>query len=79
MTNYAKQYDHDLPDKSATEAVGDFNRFPRWMWRNDVVIEFLDWLKNHNSKLEERLRIGFYGLDLYSLHESRDARLYFLR
>ena len=75
MTNYVKQYNH-IVDQNATDSVGDFLRFPRWMWRNDVVVEFIEWLKKHNSKLESNLRIGFYGLDLYSLHESRDSRLY---
>ena len=26
-------------------ALGDFVRFPRWMWRNIVVVEFVEWLR----------------------------------
>ena len=36
-------------DPDATEALGDFTRFPRWMWRNDVVVDFLTRLKRRNE------------------------------
>src|SRR5579872_4325882 len=28
-------------DIDATEALADFRRFPTWMWRNTVVVEFI--------------------------------------
>src|SRR6186713_1290107 len=31
-------------DKTASQSLGDFRRFPRWMWRNSVVLEFVEWL-----------------------------------
>ena len=66
----------DEPD--AASALGDFTRFPRWMWRNDVVVEFLQWLRGHNATRVFRQRVGFYGLDLYSLHTSMEAVLRYL-
>ena len=66
----------DEPD--AASALGDFTRFPRWMWRNDVVVDFLTWLRAHNAGRQFRERTGFYGLDLYSLHTSMDAVLRYL-
>ncbi|KAG2436740.1 hypothetical protein HXX76_006264 [Chlamydomonas incerta] len=36
------------PDASADEALGDYKRFPRWMWRNRTVAEFVEWLRDHN-------------------------------
>jgi erythromycin esterase-like protein len=66
----------DEPD--AASALGDFTRFPRWMWRNDVVVEFLTWLRGQNAGKTFRERAGFYGLDLYSLHTSMDAVLRYL-
>src|SRR5688500_1776725 len=36
-------------DPDAATALGDFTRFPRWMWRNEVVVEFLTWLHTHNA------------------------------
>ena len=56
-----------------------FKRFPRWMWRNREVAEFLDWLRQHNGTLAERdRRVGFYGLDLYSLYASIESVLHYL-
>jgi erythromycin esterase-like protein len=66
-------------DKTANDALSDFTRFPLWMWRNRVVLEFVDWLKTHNDKLETNEKIGFYGLDLYSLHSSMAAVLEYLK
>ncbi|HLM61689.1 MAG TPA: erythromycin esterase family protein, partial [Pyrinomonadaceae bacterium] len=65
-------------DKWADEALSDFERFPLWMWRNADVLDFVDWLKSHNDKLDVTKRIGFYGIDLYSLHASMEAVLEFL-
>jgi erythromycin esterase-like protein len=66
-------------DATAQEALGDFTRFPAWMWRNMDVLAFVDWLHQHNQTLPRRQdRVGFYGLDLYSLHASMQAVLNYL-
>ncbi|MGE0445997.1 MAG: erythromycin esterase family protein [Vicinamibacterales bacterium] len=57
-------------DETAEEALGDFTRFPRWMWRNREVVRFLRWLRGHNAERSLANRVGFHGLDLYSLHRS---------
>jgi erythromycin esterase-like protein/predicted phosphoribosyltransferase len=61
-------------DPSAEEALSDFRRFPMWMWRNTVVAEFVGWLREWNDALPDGApKVGFYGLDLYSLHASMEA------
>jgi erythromycin esterase-like protein len=65
-------------DSSAEQALGDFVRFPRWMWRNTDVVEFTAWLRERNLRTPEAERVGFYGLDLYSLHRSIEAVLAYL-
>jgi len=65
-------------DGDATEALGGFRRFPQWMWRNAVVLDFVGWLREHDDHLALRDRVGFYGLDLYSLHASIGAILEYL-
>lgn len=65
-------------DTDAAEALRDFVRFPRWMWRNDAVVDFLEWLRAFNAGLAREQRAGFYGLDLYSLHSSMEAVLQYL-
>ncbi|CAN5246312.1 hypothetical protein BH24PSE2_BH24PSE2_20530 [soil metagenome] len=56
-----------------------FARFPTWMWRNEEVAEFVEWLRVYNSSKSDRsLRAGFHGLDLYSLYTSIGAVLAYL-
>ena len=66
-------------DVDSVEALGGFERFPQWMWRNADVLDFVGWLRQHNDDqpFEDR-KCGFYGLDLYSLHASIDAVLGYL-
>jgi erythromycin esterase-like protein len=40
------------------------------MWRNTEILALVDWLRAHNDPLEPTRKVGFYGLDLYSLHAS---------
>ncbi len=65
-------------DRTATEALGEFHRYPRWMWRNTVVRDFVAWLRAANDARPEPQRAGFYGLDLYSMHASIDAVVAYL-
>ena len=65
-------------DEEAVDALGDFGRFPTWMWRNADVLDFVGWLRSHNEALPAGKRAGFYGLDLYSLRASMDAVLVYL-
>lgn len=66
-------------DTDASQALAGFKRFPQWMWRNADVLEFVGWLRSYNDRTQIPRRIGFYGLDLYSLHASMDAVLSYLR
>src|SRR5437588_833561 len=67
-------------DGNADEALSGFHRFPTWMWRNTVVVEFVEWLREFNRRADpKRAKAGFYGMDLYSLHASIDAVLSYLQ
>jgi erythromycin esterase-like protein len=66
-------------DANADQALGGFRRFPTWMWRNTVVLQFVEWLRAYNADLPSGTpKVGFYGLDLYSLHASIEAVLQYL-
>jgi erythromycin esterase-like protein len=65
-------------DRDAEEALGDFARFPRWMWRNRDVLDFVNWLESHNKAQGNGRQAGFYGLDLYSLFASMQEVIRFL-
>src|SRR5688572_8702358 len=55
-------------DADADDALSGFKRFPQWMWRNAVVVDFVEWLRKHNSRItSSEHQCGFYGMDLYSL------------
>ena len=69
---------HVSDDVDATAALADFTRFPRWMWRNEAVVEFATRLRGYNADRRFGERVGFYGLDLYSLHTSIEAVLAYL-
>ncbi|GAA4355541.1 erythromycin esterase family protein [Microbacterium rhizosphaerae] len=58
------------PAMDAREVLAGFSRWPTWMWANAEVADFLDWLRAHNLGRPESERVGFYGLDVYSLWDS---------
>jgi erythromycin esterase-like protein len=57
----------------ATSARHAFERFPTWMWRNEEVLAFVDWLRLHNEGQTTARRTAFRGLDVYSLRASIEA------
>jgi len=66
-------------DADARTALGDFRRFPSWMWRNEDVVSFISWLRVHNDGCRDpKTQTRFYGLDLYSLRASMDAVVSYL-
>jgi erythromycin esterase-like protein len=52
--------------------LAGFDRWPTWMWANAEVADFLDWLHGWNLDRSNGNRVGFYGLDVYSLWDSLD-------
>ena len=55
-------------------SLDEFKRFPAWMWRNTTLVPFIQWLREYNDALNSSdHKIGFYGLDLYSLNSSMQA------
>jgi erythromycin esterase-like protein len=75
VNRYVRGLGHD---EHAEQALRDFRRFPVWMWRNADVLEFVEWLRAHNESQSDSHEVGFYGLDLYSLHASMGAVLAYL-
>ena len=67
---------NDGQSEEGRRALGDFRRFPRWMWRNPEVQAFVNWLRQHNASRDHG--VGFYGLDLYSLRASMEAVVQYL-
>lgn len=68
--------------KDAGDSVKDvllnFDRWPTWMWANWEVAALAEWLKGYNQSLSHDKKIGFYGLDVYSLWDSMYAIMDYL-
>lgn len=70
----------DLPDsgKSISEVLKQFERWPTWMWANWEIAGLAEWLRKANQGLDWEKKIGFYGLDVYSLWESLETIVNYL-
>lgn len=64
--------------KSAYDVLHAFNRWPTWLWANFETLNFVEWLASHNEGLPGDKRVGFYGLDVYSLWESLGVAVSYL-
>ena len=62
-------------DPDAEAALSGFERFPAWMWRNTVMRDFVEWLREHNRSVPAARQVGFFGMDLYSMYRSMHAVL----
>lgn len=61
-------------DGSARGMLHGFERWPTWMWANEEVARLAEWLREHNRSLSsDDAKVGFYGLDVYSLWDSMDV------
>jgi erythromycin esterase-like protein len=92
VNRYIKGIPHSDNSKSAYDVLHSFNRWPTWMWANKEIVELVEWLKSFNDQKKQKQKdssnsnfiftkklVGFYGLDLYSLWESMEAIIQYLK
>ena len=78
VNRYAKGMENS--GSSAFEVLRAFSRWPTWMWANREIVDLIEWLRSHNKVIEkEDKKVGFYGLDVYSLWESLDTVIQYLQ
>ena len=77
LNRFVKGYDVD--NKSAFKVLHAFNRWPTWMWANWEIVALSDWMQKHNTGLPANKKVGFYGLDVYSLWESMESIMQYLK
>jgi erythromycin esterase-like protein len=77
VNRFVKGYP-ETPEKPA-EALETFRRWPTWMWANEEVRDLVGWLRGHNDTQPAGRKVGFYGLDVYSLWDSLHEVLGYLR
>lgn len=67
------------PHEHRSPRTTPFARFPVWMWRNEETAHFVKWLREWNvDNLPPSQRVGFHGLDLYSMFASAAIVLEYL-
>src|SRR5690349_21656756 len=71
LNRYIKNYTSS--GENALDILKTFDRWPTWMWANWEVAALAEWLKTYNSSLSKENKIGFYGLDVYSLWDSLES------
>ncbi|MBD3919378.1 erythromycin esterase family protein [Paenibacillus sp. PR3] len=76
LNRYVKGYEDG--GANARDALRDFERWPTWMWANREVIELAEWMREYNKYKPDADKVGFYGIDMYSLWESMEAILEYL-
>ncbi len=77
LNRYIKNYSD--AGTSAFEVLHSFDRWPTWMWANWEIVALSEWLCDHNRSLPVNKKVGFYGLDVYSLWESMEAIVNYLK
>jgi len=55
---------------SARDVLRVFGRWPTWMWANEEIVGLVGWLHAFNADRPQASRVGFFGLDVYSLWDS---------
>ncbi|MGE7903169.1 erythromycin esterase family protein [Peribacillus sp. NPDC094092] len=77
INRYVKGYDQ--VSESAKDVLGIFDRWPTWMWANEEMIDLIEWMKEYNESGQSQTKVGFYGIDIYSLWESMDEVIHYLK
>lgn len=61
------------------DVLDGFDRWPTWLWANQDMVWFTRWLAEYNAERPPSQRVGFYGLDVYSLWDSLRETVGYLR
>lgn len=77
LNRFVKGYDMDK--KTALNVLHQFNRWPTWMWANWEIAALAVWMQRHNMAIPSDKKAGFYGLDVYSLWESMESIMEYLK
>jgi erythromycin esterase len=77
INRYIKDY-YTHPSQLDFLLRHSFTRWPSWMWANKEIFDFITWLQNHNHKQPRQKKVGFFGIDMYSLFESMEEIIRYL-
>ena len=63
------QYINNMAGDSTTLALSGFKKYFPWVWRNQSMAKFVQWLYDYNQ-VSLHKNVSFYGMDLFSLNAS---------
>ena len=74
------RYVKAAPDSgsSAHAVLNAYERWPTWMWANREIVRLAEWLRGHNDRQPAEQKVGFFGIDVYSLWDSMEAVVKYL-
>lgn len=76
-------FTQSLINESAEDALSGFNQFPTWLWRNNEIINFIEWLRIYNTTYRKPEKdndapVNTYGIDIYGMKATLNALLNYL-
>ena len=78
--NRLNQYIHSLVPITAMQAMDSFTQYPDWLWKNKEMLDFIQWLREHNRQIEEGDHtVSLYGMDIFSINRSRELVIEYLK
>jgi len=77
LYNVNKYIHNTSTSKSAIDSLSNINNFPIWLWKNNIIIDLIEWLKNFNLKSTKKIYL--LGLDCYLLKETFEWLYTFLK
>lgn len=73
-------YIHSNSPYTAEQALNVVNPNAAWLWGNRPMLEFIQWLRQHNEQLPTgEQKVSLYGMDIYSFNESRELVIDYLQ
>jgi len=78
--NRLNQYIHSLIPIPAMQVMETFNQYPDWLWKNKEMLDFIQWLREHNRQIEDsNHKVSLYGMDIFGIHRSRQLVIEYLK
>ena len=78
VNKYVKGYGNNEEINANDLLIEQFQRWPSWMWANEETADLVEWLKQYNDHRGGQHKVGFYGIDVYSLWESMEEIINYL-
>ena len=77
LYNVNKYINNNSDTTNVEDVLVNINNFPEWLWKNNIIIELIEWLKVYNNLTNKKIYL--LGLDCYLLIESLTWLYIFLK